>query len=443
MGDEKAWQTVLCKKGESAEYSIVSSYLVSAVGQLNVPRIPDIPGLDSFKGAAFHTSRWDLSQTLEGKRVAVVGNGASAVQLIPEVAKKAAHLTVFQRSANWVIPRHNIPISWSRRALYRYMPGAYQNYREELRKDQEKVHQMMVSPKVREFVGGLTMTMMKNQIPDDDDLRARLMPTHPPGCKRVALSDFFFSSMNLPHVSLETRPIKQITPNGIIAGGEEEEFDIIVFATGFHALEVTLGITGLDGRTLQDAWQDGPRAYLGVAVESLPNFGMLYGPNTNLGHISILLMIEPQALYISKMISAVQDARRAGESLVLTPKTSRVNEYNDELQARLGATVFADPGCTSWYKTKDGKITSTWPGTSVEYAMRLSTLDWDYYEKVGSSPGALPRNRIEVITEVSKQPTSSVISRSTWLISVAVITLAFVGSGVGTPFFKRLSKFGM
>ncbi|CAD6445494.1 5a2d8619-58a4-48a4-b4d6-828b21260b12 [Sclerotinia trifoliorum] len=390
---EKIWRVVVTstsydKKEECHQDTIITPFLVSAVGQLSIPSIPDIAGLDNFKGKVMHSSRWDESQELKGKRIAIFGNGATGIQMIPGIAKLASHLTVFQRTPNWVLPRNNQNISLAQRLVYKFFPHIRERYRERLMVSQDQVHDMIIKPEVGEFVKSLSLDMMKRQIPGNGTLREKLTPNYPYGCKRVVLSDEFYPAMNQAHVELETRPVDRITERGIIIDGEETDFDILILATGFRTTEFMHGINivGNDGRDIRDIWRQGGRAYLGMTVESLPNFAMLYGPNTNLSHSSVLLMIESQARYISAMIGVVQSAVSSAENLVFTVKKERVEAYNQELQLRLHETVFAHRGCSSWYKTKDNIVTNNWPDRAAKYQQMLMVLNWNDYEVLGTWP---------------------------------------------------------
>lgn len=374
-------------KGE--DYTIFSNYLVSAVVQLNAPLIPDIPGSDQFKGKTWHSFDWDRSESLKGKRIAVVGTGASGVQLIPEVVAQAEHVTVFQRSPNWIVPRGNRLVSALRRILYRIFPHVWKNDRVQFLMVGEERHSAVKDPASGKIGAKFATKHMYNQIPSRPDLRAQMTPDYPFGCKRVLLSNNFFPAMDRPNVTLEIRPIERLGQRRVVvAGGAEHVIDNIIFATGFRSQNFAshISIAGLHGRTLQDIWRDHPRAYYGVAVEALPNFSMLYGPNSNLSHVSILLMIEAQVRYVGAMIEAVCEARMAGVHIAIRPQPQKVDKYNQDLQNTLRKTVFAVQSCTSWYKALDGTVVNNWPGTALEYQRLLSSIDWGDYDIDSSQP---------------------------------------------------------
>jgi cation diffusion facilitator CzcD-associated flavoprotein CzcO len=381
-------------------YTISTDFLVSAVGQLNVPSYPDIPGLDTFRGKTMHSARWDWNYPIEGKRVAIIGNGATAIQIIPEAAKWCSSVTVFQRSPNWILPRLDAEIPVWRRKLYRYVPLVMRRLRSNLMALRDSYFYNAI---VRQGTSGNDalrrecLEFLEKEIPDNAALRAKLTPTYPPGCKRILVSDDLYAAYNEPNLTLETRRIDRVTATGVVVkkggGGsssssreekeeDEEEYgvDLIVLATGFRAAEFLspIRVVGRHGRTLDEIWaaSGGPRAFLGMTVEDLPNFAMLYGPNTNLGHNSIILMLEAESRYIGGLVSKVTAARADGESLVITPSRTAVDRFNDEIQRVLATSTFGHPDCTSWYKNEAGLITNNWSGTALDYQRRTARIDW-------------------------------------------------------------------
>lgn len=230
--------------------------------------------------------------------------------------------------------------------------------------------------------------MMKAQIPDQPELWKKLTPDYNPGCKRVIISDDYYPAVADPKTTLETNKIRRITETGIeMEDGTHHEHDMIVLATGFRTVEFLhpIKITGTQGQSLSSIWSSGATALYGTVVPSLPNFGLFYGPNTNLGHNSIILMIESQSRYLNGLVGAVLDARNRGQRIGLMPKQSRTDEFNAEIQAILQKSSFADPNCASWYKNSEGRITNNWSGTVVEYQKMLSTLRWDDFETTVTS----------------------------------------------------------
>jgi cation diffusion facilitator CzcD-associated flavoprotein CzcO len=290
---EAKWKTNVSLTGQkdsefSTSYVINSDFLVSAVGQLNLPRYPDIPGLNDFQGKIMHSARWDWSYDLSGKRIAIIGNGATAAQIAPEVAQVASHLTIYQRTPNWVIPRNDAPVSSFQKTLFRWLPPLHWRKRA-LQMDFRESFYEAVANEDSDFahvIRGLSIASMKAQLPDSPELWDALTPNYAPGCKRVIITDDYYPTLARANVDLETRGITSITNSGIEVDGEDEqEYDLIVLATGFRTVEFMhpIKIHGSNGRSLEDIWRNGARAYNGVTVEDLPNFGMFYGPNTNLG----------------------------------------------------------------------------------------------------------------------------------------------------------------
>jgi cation diffusion facilitator CzcD-associated flavoprotein CzcO len=292
-GAEAKWKTSVSLSGQkdsefSSSYVIKSDFLVSAVGQLNLPRYPDIPGLEDYQGKIMHSARWDWSYDLAGKRIAIIGNGATAAQIAPEVAQLASHLTIYQRTPNWIIPRNDRPVSAFQKALFRWIPPLHKRKRALQMDFRESFIEAFTDKDsgfahaIREMCTGA----MKAHLPNNPELWDTLTPKYAPGCKRVIITDDYYPTLARDNVSLETRSITSITDSGIEVDGEDEqEYDLIVLATGFRTVEFMhpIKIYGSNGRSLEDIWSGGARAFNGVTVEDLPNFGMFYGPNTNLG----------------------------------------------------------------------------------------------------------------------------------------------------------------
>jgi cation diffusion facilitator CzcD-associated flavoprotein CzcO len=438
---EKKWKTTVkvigSKDAEFGEsYTLTSDFLVSAVGQLNVPRYPDIPGLKDFKGTTMHSARWDWSYQLEGKRIAVIGNGCTAAQIIPEIVKVASKLTVHQRTPNWIIPRGDAPVSSLKRAIFKYVPPVRRRYRADMMDFRESFYSAVFDAEspMANMLMDMGRGMIKAQLPDKPELWEKLTPSYPIGCKRVIITDDYFPVFDQEFVSLETRPITQITERGIEIEGEESEYDLIILATGFRTVEFMhpIKITGSARRSISDIWAKGGRALYGMTVESLPNFGMLYGPNTNLGHNSIILMIEAQSKYICALAAEVIQARQAGKSLTIAPRKERLEEFNEEIQKKLRESSFAHPSCKSWYKNEEGVITNNWSGTVVEYQKMLERVRWTDYDLAGSGAKRIPE-------------TSSKIPRVVEETSVSYTTLALgagsllaVGAGLALRYSGRL-----
>ncbi|KAL4883519.1 hypothetical protein BJY04DRAFT_226536 [Aspergillus karnatakaensis] len=372
-------------------YELSANILIGAVGQLNLPRWPEIPGIEGFKGKSMHSARWDWSYDFAGKRVAIIGNGATATQIVPEVAKSAAHLTVYQRTPQWIIPRMDMPVHPAQQALLS-IPFLRRCKRAAMMWFREQTHDTIVQldSKTSQEVRDMGVDLIKKGLPDRSELWDVLTPSYPPGCRRILASDDYYPALGRENVHLELRDIARITETGIeTVDGEGSEFDLIVYATGFRTVEFLhpIQIKGAGGRELSEVWKGGATAYYGVTVEEMPNFGLLYGPNTNLGHNSIILMIEAQSRYLATLIDPIIRAKARGDALAITPKTEVVRAFNDELQERLSKSSFADPSCSSWYKTSEGRITNNWPGRVVEYQHGLSQVRWTDYAIQGDANG--------------------------------------------------------
>ena len=393
--DNDKWRTVVRCFGQEAEfgdcYTVTSDFLVSAVGQLNVPKYPEFPGLDTFQGKIMHSARWDWDYKLQGRRVGIIGTGATAAQIIPEIAPVTSQLIIFQRTPTWVMPRHDEPISSNRQALYKYVPFAQRRYRAKIMDFRESVYDATVNPQTAKHhqIASFSHQHMLNQLPScaSTKLRAALTPNYPFSCKRIVVSDDYYPSLLLNNVHLETSPISHVTPDGVqMANGTHHDLDLLILATGFQTTNFLypIQIYGTGGTSLSDSWAKGASAYLGMTVAHLPNFAILYGPNTNLAYNSEILQIEAQSLYINRLIRTVLDQKRHGQSLTLQPRPEVVANYDAEIQDRLSRSTFAHPNCTSWFKDEHGRITTNWCGSAVEYQKRTCCLDWSDYEMLGT-----------------------------------------------------------
>lgn len=362
--------------GAAKEFDLV----VSGLGQLNIPHTPEFPGASDFKGASFHSAQWDHSVDLEGKTVCVVGNGPSAVQFIPPVQKMAGKLINFQRSPAWCRPRGQREYTASDKKSFASQRFRMNWYRWRIRAyaDFGFGAFMQKSPmKMDKSMKDMCQKHFDDQI-SDPKIRELLQPDFEPGCKRILISDDYFPALCQPNVEIVREGVERITETGVIGtDGTERECDVIIFGTGFRSTEflTPMEVTGRDNSRLNDVWHDGPSAYKGVAVSGFPNFFMLYGPNTNLGHNSIILMVEYQADYVVKCANKLSEVGVA--AVDVTPKAMR--DWNEKLQSNLDKTVWAGD-CSSWYKTEGGKITNNWSGTTVEYGKEMKGPEWDAYQ---------------------------------------------------------------
>jgi cation diffusion facilitator CzcD-associated flavoprotein CzcO len=365
--DASSTWTLTCADGTAWE----ADFVVAGVGQLNRPSIPDFAGRATFAGEQFHSAQWNHAVDLTGKRVAVIGSAASAVQFVPQIAPQVARLTVFQRSPNWLMPRKDrLYAPRTQRLLTRWprLAKAYHDFQWLFFGEMQLTPLMKQVRPVQAIARWKSSRHLRRQV-KDPALRANLVPDYPIGAKRVLFNDDYYPALCRANVELVTDAIEAIVPNGIrTQAGRVFDADVIVYATGFKSTEflAPMTIVGRSGRVLRDEWSKGARAYLGVTVSGFPNFFMLYGPNTNLGHNSILVMIEAQADYILDALSKMQ-VRGLKRIDVKQPV---MDEYNRSLQQDLARSVWATTGA-SWYKLADGTITNNWPHSTIRYRRLL------------------------------------------------------------------------
>lgn len=370
----KKW-TVESEKGSAEQFDA----LVPALGQLSRPSLPKIRGLESFAGPHWHSAQWpeDVT-TLAGKRVGVIGSAASAVQIIPEVAGEAEKLVLFQRTPNWCLPRGDVPFPDEVKQLLGTDPDVAIQLGASRRKyifdeaDTFFWQAFKWTPEGRAAYTRVSLDHLEAQIPDPE-LRRKLVPDYPIGCKRVLITDDFYPALTRENVTLETGAIETIEPAGVRTASALHELDVLIFATGFETTKWnwSMEVVGKDGVSLADAWSDGPESYLGIMVSGFPNMFVLYGPNTNLGHNSISVMLECQVGYMLEVLREL-DAKELDMADV-SPAAQKA--FNDRVQAELAKSAWADPGCNSWYKTKGGRIYQNWGGNCADYAEATARVD--------------------------------------------------------------------
>ena len=351
--------------------------MVCALGQLGRPALPDIAGRNDFAGPSWHSARWNHDVRLDGQRVAVVGTGASAIQFVPEIAKVAAHVDVYQRSAPYVLPKADRPYRAAEHALYDRLPVVRKADRLRVFLYGELLTSgLVLSPKMLAAPMQLWRRQLHAQI-TDPELQAKCVPDYVLGCKRVAFSNDWYPALARPDVDLVTEPIERIVPDGVVtAGGTTRAADVIIYGTGFKAAEflAPVQVTGLGGRALRQAWQDGPQAYLGITVSGFPNFFMLYGPNTNLGGNSIIYMLEGQIGYVLRAVQTLQAERLAW--LDVRPEVQEA--FNAWVQSASRASVW-ETGCHNWYTTASGRNVNNWPAQTFLYRYRVRHFDLAAY----------------------------------------------------------------
>ncbi len=360
---------------DSAGVTYTTRCLVSAVGGLARPQWPDIPGLGNFRGQTVHSQQWPNDLVLTNKRVGVIGTGASAVQFIPHVAKQAQSLTVFQRTPNWILPKPDRSIGPARRWAYRTLPWL----RHIKRLGLFLLHEARLPaftrwPALSVLHRHRALRHLRKTI-QDPTLRQKLTPSYAMGCKRVLMSNDYYPALNQSHVALVTAPIAQVTPDGIVdASGRHHPLDVLILGTGFQATSpVPHGLViGRKGQDLAAVWEAGPSAYKGTTVAGFPNFFTLLGPNTALGHNSVLLMIESQVRYVRAALTAM-DAQTL-QSIEVRAEAQQ--DWQEKLEKKLQRTVWSQGGCQSWYlHPKSGKNTTLWPGTTLRFKKQTRHFD--------------------------------------------------------------------
>jgi len=377
--NEGLW-TLTTRTGER----IAARLVVSAVGGLVDPAYPDIRGIDDFAGAKFHTARWNHDYDLAGKRVAVIGTGASAIQVVPSIASQVASLTVFQRTPSWIMPKADREIpAWAKR-LFRRVPAAQKLVRTLLYALSEVRGPLVFldAPRLSKLPEAAALAHLRKSV-KDPELRRKLTPTYQFGCKRVLISDDYLPTFERENVELVTEGIERITTAGIrTRDGRERQFDAIIFATGFSVglARAPFPVTGLGGRTLDDAWRDGAIAYKGMCVAGFPNWFMIMGPNTGPGHTSVLVYTEAQIDYVLQAIHLLRDRHLRW----LTVKQSVQDAYNAGIQGRMKHMVWQS-GCNSWYLDATGENHALYPGFATEYCLRVRHLHPTEFDVAGSA----------------------------------------------------------
>jgi cation diffusion facilitator CzcD-associated flavoprotein CzcO len=361
----------------------VAQFLISGAGALHIPRLPDIDGLAEFQGPAFHSAQWDHDVDLTGKRVAVVGTGASAIQIVPGIIREVAELQLYQRTPPWVVPRPNKPFPRWLKAAFANIPGLRLAVRAGIYWFLEGLwYARTKRPSLLRAVEAVGKWNIRHHIADKD-LRRRLMPTYRAGCKRILYSPNYYQAVANPKAKLITDRITRITPTGIVtADGTEHPVDVIVWATGFHVIDsyTYFDIKGPHGEDLVDRWnRDGLAAHRGIAVAGMPNLFFLLGPNTALGHTSVVIMIESQIRYVAQAIAAVDEYG----AQALEPSTAAQQRYNDELQSDLAGTVWNTGGCRSWYLDEHGVNRTLWSGMTWQYWQATRSLKPSEYVFLG------------------------------------------------------------
>jgi cation diffusion facilitator CzcD-associated flavoprotein CzcO len=349
---------------------LTAQVLVVAAGPLSEPFVPDLPGLDRFAGPAFHSAQWDHTFDPRGRRIAVIGTGASAVQFVPELQKVAASLTLFQRTPAWIIPRPDAAIPEWRRWLYRRVPLLQRAVRLLVYLVRETWILVFRHPAMMRRAQHLAVRHLEKSVADPT-LRAKLTPRYTMGCKRLLLSNDFYPAVTQPNVDVITAPIADVRARAIVTtDGVEHPADAIVFGTGFRVTDSPMAtrIRGRDGRTLKDVWAGSPKAHLGTSVAGFPNLFMMLGPNSGLGHNSVVYMAEAQ---IDHLIGALRYMRQTGVDAI-EPTEDAQRAFLADVDRRMRGTVWVAGGCSSWYLDRTGRNSTLWPDASWRYRRRAS-----------------------------------------------------------------------
>jgi cation diffusion facilitator CzcD-associated flavoprotein CzcO len=360
--DRQRW-TVHVADGEDYE----ARFVVAGVGGLHIPNVPEIAGADSFEGPRFHSAQWDHSVDLTGKKVAVIGTGASAVQFIPIIAQQVAQLTVFQRTAPWVLHKNDRPTPGWKKSLFKNVPGAQRAYRNAM--------YWGLEARAVAFNGHLNLLPIAeklvhrqiNKAISDPALRAKLTPDYRLGCKRVLQSNDYYPAFARDNVDLNTDGIREITPQGVVDNnGVLHEADVIIYGTGFHVIDAYdyLEIKGRNGVNLAAQFREqGVETYMGIMVNGFPNFALMLGPNTALGHNSVVFMIEQQTKFVLRLLA---EMKRRG-AVAAEPTQQAQDEFNAEIQRLVVKGIWTQGGCTSWYLDSQGKNRTIWPKFTFQY----------------------------------------------------------------------------
>jgi cation diffusion facilitator CzcD-associated flavoprotein CzcO len=380
LADEQRWEL------ETAGGRLAARVLVAAPGLLSEPWSPSLRGLDRFEGKAFHTARWDHSESLDGRSVALVGSGATAVQVAPAIQPRVRRLHLFQRTPPWVIPHMDHPVRPRMRELYGRHPALQRLSRAGIYAMRETLVPGLTRDTRLLKAMELNARVHLHRQVRDPELRRRLTPDYEIGCKRIVLSSDWYPTLQAPNVEVVSSGIEEVREHSIVGrDGVERQVDALIFATGFKPAELPIAtrVRGREGRSLAETWSGSPEAYLGTTVSGFPNLFLLYGPNLNLSHNSIVYMLESQMNYVADALRTMRD-RGVAEVEV---RAGAQDAYNAELQERLARTVWNTGGCGSWYFDRNGRNSIQWPGATFEYRRRTRHFDAAAY-RMAAAPRA-------------------------------------------------------
>jgi cation diffusion facilitator CzcD-associated flavoprotein CzcO len=373
---------------------LTADLLVAATGGLSEPKVPRLPGLERFEGASFHSARWDHSHRLEGERVAVIGTGASAIQLVPAIQPAVDRMHVFQRTPPWIMPHTDRAVTALERRTLKRFPALQRLIREAIYWGRETfVLGFVFNRRLMRLPERIARAHLRRQVPDPE-LRAKLTPDYEIGCKRILLSNDYLPALTKPNVELVTDGIAEVRERSIVtADGAEREVDTIIFGTGFHVTDppVAERVRGRDGRTIAERWAaehgGSAQAYRGTSVAGFPNLFLITGPNTGLGHTSMTVMIEAQIEYVLDALRTMDRERIAAVDV----RREVQEAHNARIQRRLRDTVWTAGGCESWYIDPNGHVTTVWPDFTFRFRNRLRRFDVEAYE-------------VEAVAEPDREP---------------------------------------
>lgn len=363
-----------------------ASVLISCMGPLTEPKLPEVPGIERFQGKTMHSAQWDHDYDLRGKRVASIGTGASAIQYVPAIQQQAEKLYVFQRTAPWIMPHGNRTISDGERSIFRHVPVVQKLIREGVYWSKELlVLGFVKQPRLMGALERLSRFHMRRQVPDPG-MQAKLAPNYALGCKRLLPSNDWYPALQQPNVELVTGGLQEVRENSVVdSNGAEYEVDAVIFGTGFHVADppVAEQLRGSDGRLMREVWEGTPRAYMGTAVPDFPNLFLLLGPNTGLGHSSMVYMIETQIEHVLQALQAMQ--RRRASMIEVRP--GAYEQFNGDVDTRMKGTVW-ESGCTSFYLDATGRNGVLWPDWTWRFRQLATQFDEEAYALSAPEPVA-------------------------------------------------------
>jgi len=364
--------------------TIIAKYVITCAGPMHEAALPNLPGVDTFTGEAFHTARWNHEVDLKGKRVAVIGTGASAIQYVPVIQQEVGKLILFQRTAPWVMPRFNRKATKLKKAMYRRFPAINQAVAHAIYAGSEGLQLLERRPKRMRLIEKFALAHLKKQVPDEK-LRQELTPNFAMGCKRILFSNTWYPAITADNAEIVSRGVSEITATGLVdTAGVQHEADVIIYSTGFKVTDpdVAKRVRGRDGQMLSELWQGSPYAYQSVAVHGYPNAFVMLGPNVGNGHGSVTTLVELLSDYV---VNGIETAERIGAQNIEVKKHVQ-DVWNAEVQDSLRGTVWNDGGCSSYYIDSTGRNSAIYPWTTLRFRRDTKTFDLDDYEV--TMPGA-------------------------------------------------------